>query len=273
MTATNVPPARPSIEGPPRVLASTTSHKREPLLPTLEIFGRLGLRDLELNLHHVLEDGVGVPDIARAVAAHGLRLWVLSGGWCDFFHGAPEIELTFASVARQVRIARDLDVRQLRLFFGRLSYADYDPVHRETIGGNLRRLSDAHPEVVFVFENHDGASLHPEVCAEILERADRANIRMNFDPVNFAKAGADPLAALGVLGRFIAHVHLKGLKKGEYCEFGEGDVDLEPVIRSLLAEGYPGCFTVEYEGGSDPTVRLYRSVERARALLHGADVQ
>ena len=36
-------------------LASTTSHKREPLLATLEVFGRLGLRDVDLNLHHVLE--------------------------------------------------------------------------------------------------------------------------------------------------------------------------------------------------------------------------
>jgi len=34
------------------VLASTTSHKREPLLPTLEVFGRLGLREVDVNLHH-----------------------------------------------------------------------------------------------------------------------------------------------------------------------------------------------------------------------------
>ena len=42
----------------PRVLASTTSHKREPLLPTLEVFSRLDLRDIDLNLHHILEGGV-----------------------------------------------------------------------------------------------------------------------------------------------------------------------------------------------------------------------
>jgi hypothetical protein len=37
------------------VLASTTSHKGEPLLPTLELFSRLDLRDIDLNLHHILE--------------------------------------------------------------------------------------------------------------------------------------------------------------------------------------------------------------------------
>ena len=72
------------MDAPPRVLASTTSHKREPLLPTLEVFGRLGLHDVDLNLHHLIEEGDSVADVARAVAVHGLRLWVLSGGWCDF---------------------------------------------------------------------------------------------------------------------------------------------------------------------------------------------
>lgn len=273
MAAASDPPSRPPTDGGPRVLASTTSHKREPLLATLEVFGRLGLRDIDLNLHHILEGGVPVPDVARAIAAYDVRLWVLSGGWCDFFHPAPEIERTFASVARQVSIARDLGVRHLRLFFGRLAFAEYSSVRCEAIGGNLRRLSDAHPDIVFVFENHDGASLHPEVCAEILERAARPNVLMNFDPINFARAGVDPVAALGAVRRFIAHVHLKGLGTGEYCEFGEGDVDLGPVIQSLLAGGYQGRFTVEYEGRFDGTVRLYRSIERARALLHGADVQ
>ena len=250
-----------------RVLASTTSHKREPLRPTLDVFGRLGLRDVDLNLHHILEQGESVSDVAGAVAAHGLRLWVLSGGWCDFYAGAPAIEDTFASVARQVSIADTLGVHCLRLFFGRLRYADCSAAVRQVIGANLSRLADTHPHVTFVFENHDGASLHPEVCADVLEHAARPNIRMNFDPVNFAKAGVDPMAALTILRAHVGHVHLKGLDHGEYCEFGEGDVDLGPVVRSLVDGGYDGRFTVEYEGPFDATVRLYRSVQRARSAL------
>lgn len=254
-------------EGGPRVLASTTSHNCEPLMPALEIFGKLGLQDVDLNLHHMLEEGESVPDVARALATHGIRLWVLSGGWCDFYERGPEIEQTFTSVARQVAIADAFDVRYLRLFFGRLAYADYSPAAFETICGNLTRLSDAHPHVTFVFENHDGASLHPAVSADVLRRVARPNIRMTFDPINFAKAGVDPMAALATVRPFISHVHLKGLDRGEYCEFGEGDVDLEPILRSLVADGYPGRFTVEYEGRADGTLRLYRSVQRARAML------
>ena len=250
-----------------RVLASTTSHKREPLLPVLEVFGRLGLHDLDLNLHHVLEVGVPVEAIAQSVAANGLRLWVVSGGWCDFFHAAPDIDRTFASVDRQVGIARQLGVPVLRLFFGRLAFADYSPAARDTAAAHLQRLADRHPSMTFVFENHDGASLHPEVCREILDRANRPRIRMNFDPINFAKAGVDPAEALAVLQPVIAHVHLKGLEQGDYCEFGEGDVDLTPCLGTLLAAGYAGLFTVEYEGRFDGTVRLFRSVRRARAVV------
>ena len=251
----------------PRVLASTTSHKREPLLPTLEVFARLGLSDVDLNLHHIIEGGVAPGTVADAAAALGLRLWVVSGGWCDFFHTGVEAERTTQSVARQVDIAGRLEVPMLRLFFGRLSFADYSPQARETASRHLQAVSDAHPAMTFVFENHDGASLHPEVCAGILADVARPNIRMNFDPINFAKAGVDPLAALDVVRPFVGHVHLKGLERGAYCEFGEGDVDLVPVLRSLRDGGYEGRFSVEYEGPADGTLRLYRSVQRARVLL------
>jgi sugar phosphate isomerase/epimerase len=251
----------------PRVLASTTSHKREPLMSTLEVFGKLGLRDVDVNLHHFLEVHEAPLAVAAAVARHGLRVWVVSGGWCDFFQSAPDIETTFQSVGRQVEIARVLGVSRVRLFFGRLSYEAYSRAAFDVARSNLLRLSDMHQGVMFVFENHDGASLRPEVCHEILAAVGRPNIRMNFDPINFAKAGVDPQAALEAVKDFVGHVHLKGLQNGEYCEFGEGDVDLAPVVRSLLSNGYSGSFSVEYEGPYDGTLRLYRSVARARAVV------
>jgi sugar phosphate isomerase/epimerase len=66
-------------------------------------------------------------------------------------------------------------------------------------------------------------------------------------------------------------MHLKGLDGGAYCEFGKGDVDLTPILRSLLAQQYGGQFTVEYEGPFDSTLRLYQSVDRARAVIESLD--
>jgi sugar phosphate isomerase/epimerase len=256
-----------TIATPPRVLASTTSHKREPLLPALEVFSKLDLRDIDLNLHHILELGVTIDSIADCAAARGLRIWIASGGWCDFFHGGPQADETDRSVARQVEIAQRLGATQIRLFFGRLNYDDYSPAAFEIVTRNLLRLSDRHPDIRFNFENHDGASLRPEVCRDILERVDRPNIRMNFDPINFERAGVSCRTALDMVHALVGHVHLKGLERGEFCEFGAGDVDLTPVLRALESHGYRGGFSVEYEGPHDGTLRLYQSVKRAQSVI------
>jgi sugar phosphate isomerase/epimerase len=251
------------------VLPSTTSHKREPLQATLALFSRLGMNELDLNLHHLIEAGVSVDEVRQSLAAGDLRVWVVSGGWCDFFQGSQAIEDTFRSVEAQVAIASGLNVDRIRLFFGRLKREDYSGEALATISENLRRLSAQYPEMLFVFENHDGASLSPLVCREILETVDRPNIRMNFDPINFEHAGVDSMAALRELGPLIAHVHLKGWEGTELCEFGAGDVDLTPLLRDLIRSGYRGGFTVEYEGRFDGTLRLYESVRRARAVIAG----
>jgi sugar phosphate isomerase/epimerase len=251
----------------PAVLTSTTSHKKEPLLPALEIFAKLGLVDVDINLHHILEAGAAVDDVAAALDANGQRAWVVSGGWCDFFEQAPGIDRTFASVARQVAIARRLGVGMLRLFFGRLPRDAYNAAMRAVIVANLQTLSARHDDVTFVFENHDGASLVPSICREVLAGVDRPNIRMNFDPINFEKVGVRAADALDAVAPFVAHMHLKGLENGEYCEFGTGDIDLMPVLEAAVRGGYRGRFSVEYEGTFDGTLRLYQSVQRARRAV------
>jgi sugar phosphate isomerase/epimerase len=246
-----------------QVVPSTTSHKREPLLPTLEVFSRLGMCDLDLNLHHLMEQSVTVDEIRAALAAGGQQLAIVSGGWCDFYETGPRIDDTFRSVDRQVALAKALGVDGLRLFFGRLTRAACSDAARADIVRNLQQLSARHDTMLFNFENHDGASLDPRICREILEAVNRPNIRMNFDPINFAHAGVDSMEALEELRAFVAHVHLKGIDGDHYCEFGAGQIDLVPVLRSLIDHGYRGGFTVEYEGPRDRTLRLYEGWRHA----------
>jgi sugar phosphate isomerase/epimerase len=254
---------------PLQLLPSTTSHKREPLLPTLTIFSRLGLCDLDLNLNHLVERGVAVHDVQRALAENHQRVWIVSGGWCDFFDEEPKIQATYVSVARQVAMARAFGIGTLRLFFGRLEYERYSTDARATIVRNIRQMADKYADILFVFENHDGASSHPNVCRQILEGVDRPNVRLNFDPINFEHRGVNSLEAARELQPLIAHVHLKGYERGQFCEFGVGDVDLTPALRVLIEGGYRGALTVEYEGPFDRTLRLCESVRRARLVVAG----
>src|SRR5262249_18725427 len=135
------------------------------------------------------------------------------------------------------------------------------------IVANIRRLADAHPDLRFLFENHDGASSHPGVCRQVLEAVERPNVGLNFDPINFEHRGIDSFQAVQELRPLITHVHLKGYERGRFCEFGAGTVDLLPLLRWLIEAGYTGAFTAEYEGPLDRTVRLYISVRRAESAI------
>jgi sugar phosphate isomerase/epimerase len=252
---------------PLQILPSTTSHKHEALIPTLDVFARLGFRDLDLNLNHIVEKGVTVDDVRAALEANQQRVWIVSGGWCDLFEQGREAEQTAASVERQVALARCFGVDRLRLFFGRLPFGRYTAETRGVCVGNIRRIAERHPDLLFVFENHDGASSHPDVCRAILEGVNRENVRLTFDPINFEHRGVRTDAALALLQPYVGHVHLKGYTNGAFCGFGEGEVDLIPALKQLIAGGYDGAFTVEYEGEGDRTLRLFESVRRAEAAL------
>ena len=181
-----------------RLLASSRRRPRTSAsrcCPTLEVFSRLDLRDIDLNLHHILEEGVAVESVADLAAARGLRVWVVSGGWCDFFQGAPQATRPIGRWRARSTSPTSLGAAQLRLFFGRLKYEDYSPRALETVvPRTCGACPTGTPTCRFIFENHDGASLHPEVCRDILERVDRPNIRMNFDPINFERAGVNSMA-------------------------------------------------------------------------------
>ena len=256
-------PGTPTYE----ILPSTTSHKAEALIPSLEVFARLGFTDLDLNLNHIVERGTDPAAVRAALAANGQRVWITSGGWCDFFDDEPDIRRTIDSVEKQVALAREFGVDRLRLFFGRMPYERWTPATRLTAVTNIGRLAARHPDITFIFENHDGASSNPEVCAAILEDVGRPNVRLTFDPINFEHRGVKTMDALQRLQPLVGHVHLKGYDGEHFCEFGTGTVDLVPALERLIGGGYRGAFTVEYEGAGDRTLRLYTSVQRARATL------
>lgn len=253
---------------PLQVVPSTTSHKHEAIVPTLEVFSRLGLRDLDLNLNHIIERGAAPEAVQDALARNGQRARIVSGGWCDFFDAPPKVHETFASVERQVTLARRFGVDRLRLFFGRLPLEAWTPAAAKAAAANIRRATEPHPDLLFVFENHDGASSRPEACRAVLEAVDRPNVKLNFDPINFEHAGVNSLDAVRAVGDLVGHVHLKGLDhQGRFCEFGSGRVDLTPVLRELIDRGYRGGFSVEYEGPFDRTVRLYEGLRRAQSTI------
>ena len=186
-----------------QVLPSTTSHKREPLVPTLEVFAQLGLHDLDLNLHHILEVGVPLDQVRSTLAAGRQRALVVSGGWCDFFHQAPQIDDTFKSVARQVAI------------HGRWAPIDCGCSSASSRARNILPTRSLSSSTTFAgclgttriccscSRIMTARRCDPGVCREIAETVSRPNIRVNFDPINFERAGVRSLDAFGALQPYI----------------------------------------------------------------------
>ena len=84
------------------------------------------------------------------------------------------------------------------------------------------------------------------------------NVKVNFDPANMILYGAgDPIEAIGILGRHIAHVHVKdatlsdspGATWGKEVPFGTGQVPPKDFLRALKDAGYTGPLAIEREAG------------------------
>jgi sugar phosphate isomerase/epimerase len=84
------------------------------------------------------------------------------------------------------------------------------------------------------------------------------NVKVNFDPANMILYGAgDPIEAIGILGRHIAHVHVKdavlsdapGATWGKEVPFGTGQVPPREFLRAMKDAGYTGPLCIEREAG------------------------
>jgi L-ribulose-5-phosphate 3-epimerase len=94
-----------------------------------------------------------------------------------------------------------------------------------------------------------------DALRQFMDGVDRPNLRINFDPANLILYGTgDPIAALDVLGPWIASVHAKDGdwpvavgQLGIERRLGEGSVGMERFVDKLKQIGYRGGLFVERE--------------------------
>jgi len=96
------------------------------------------------------------------------------------------------------------------------------------------------------------------------------NVRVNFDPANMILYGAgDPIEAITILGRHIAHVHVKdavlsdapGATWGREVPFGMGQVPPREFLRALKDAGYTGPLCIEREAGDQRAEDIALAIE------------
>jgi sugar phosphate isomerase/epimerase len=89
-----------------------------------------------------------------------------------------------------------------------------------------------------------------------------------FDFGNSKMLGSDPVADIKLLGDRIFQVHVKDPRKDQTpCYLGEGDVDLEACLRSLVAIDYSGPLVFETPAMNDARETAARNLQTLRELI------
>jgi L-ribulose-5-phosphate 3-epimerase len=108
---------------------------------------------------------------------------------------------------------------------------------------------------------------------QILDELAPELVGINFDPANMILYGAgDPIEAIGVLGKWIGHVHVKdaiasaqpSVEWGREVVFGTGQVGAGAFIGALQSIGYSGALAIEREAGASRVADIAAAITALR---------
>jgi len=154
-------------------------------------------------------------------------------------------------------LAADLGATYVRTFIGQLPPGRSRAEALPAIHDGLRAAAEhaASVGVIVAAESHDDWVRSASV-ADILTAVPHTALRALWDFGNAFAAGEDPDEGLRALGPRLGYVHVKDgqVIDGEWhlTQLGQGQVPLGRVIHGLLAIGYNGGLTVEWERAWHP---------------------
>ncbi len=154
----------------------------------------------------------------------------------------------------------------------------------------LRRIAEACRELGLsaVFHHHAGTFVEtPKEIARLCESTDPDLLGLCLDTGHYFFGGGDPVDAVRWYGARIRHLHLKdvqlpvleaarrdgvgfleAVRRGVFCELGEGAVDLNRVIQDMTAGGYSDSAIVEQDVDTrNADVKPLESAIRSRQYL------
>jgi inosose dehydratase len=134
------------------------------------------------------------------------------------------------------------------------------------------------------FHYHGGTYVEtPREIDRLAARVDSGVLGLCFDSGHSLFGGGDPVAFLDTYGELVTHVHLKDVdgavmdeirtrglgleaawRRGVFCLFGEGSVDLAAVVGRLRALGYDDWVVVEQDRHLKPGQTIGSLADDAR---------
>ncbi len=177
------------------------------------------------------------------------------------------------NIQATVELAKQLGLKLVTFHAGFLPHDERDP--------NFTKLKQRLSEVAELFGTH-GIALGLEtgqetapVLLELLQKLNRPNLGVNFDPANMLLYDkGNPIAALRTLGPWIRQVHIKDARCtkvpgtwGEEVVAGTGEVDWRAFFTTLQQVGFRGDLCIEREAGEQRVT----DIGAARAMVEAIE--
>lgn len=233
------------------------------------IADRYHVHAMEIVAPHISMDGSYIRDLkSRIDRAHSRlinipvdikELWT-KGGLSD-----PDPKIREAGVAacrKWIDVARELGAQSVRCDPGKINTNDLAP----TIA-SYRALASygASKKIHVIIENHGGVgSEHPEELVELF-KAVGGNLGALPDFGNFPDE-ATRQKGLKLLFPFAPTVcHAKGLKFD--AQGNETAFNFPECVQTSKAAGFPGAYSIEFEGAGDPYIGVQHVVDELKRDL------
>lgn len=156
----------------------------------------------------------------------------------------------------------------------------------------LGRIAEACNELglAAVFHHHAGTFVEtPGEIARLCDSTDADLLGLCLDTGHYLFGGGDPVDAVRSYNSRIRHLHLKdvrlpvleaarregvgfldAVRRGVFCELGEGAVDLKTILENMSAAGYSDWAIVEQDVDTRSAgVQPFESARRSREYLRG----
>jgi len=189
-------------------------------------------------------------DTLRALRNAGLEM-------CGFgtsinFHDVDKTEEMLAQGRVSIDVCHAMGIPAIRVFGDKIGDRDEAQVISQVISG-IQALCDyaEGTDVQVLLEVHGEFNTLERVLG-VAEKVERDNFGVLWDIEHSDKIyGDDFMAFYEPLKKYIKHTHFKDHIRagGEFklCRLGEGDIPMAAIARQLLADGYDGWFSLEWE--------------------------
>jgi sugar phosphate isomerase/epimerase len=193
----------------------------------------------------------------KEIASRGLRISCVSSS-ANLHDTGPQHEQQLADARRFIDLASQLGAPYVRVFGNKLVGPRAAAIAH--VAASLAELGDyAGPKNVTVLVESHGDFTDSPTLKEILEKAASSHVGLLWDAHNtYVDGKEDPAITVGQLGKYIRHTHLKDSRMeggaDHYVLTGRGDVPVKRQVELLVAAGYAGCYSFEWEKAWHPEI-------------------